>query len=509
MKFFFVLIILLSTSVYTHEMPYKYFLFIDVDHCLQCNQTIINSTIERLREQKTGKVIAVLSTNSSDDYTIYCKQLDVDSCIYDTLDLFKRCAIKNQPTLIVTSQSGYELYRCENINRYNSDVGEILKKISRINNKDIQQIVLEKNDNSILGKAYQPIIDFRNNTLYTVDELQNEIAGYSIVTGKRLLTIKPPSKAEELAAMKKALPQVFGLEAWGIPFSKPKENRVKAKFQQVTPTMNFGTLSILLSVETEVADTSILPDGTISLSKHNLGRTITTTYSNNQIQGAYIPATEEYAASYLKYREPILYSNLSYGFIRKNHRIPEDSLSPFFISRIPTLEQGKYFLNYGRLKKEYGLTTFNTLTLGVLEYNQAQKGFIYMNHWNHIFCKILLRDTIIKFQFSGLLHCAVPNNPKPLLLTHTDTMRYFVNDIFSNSRHFFVLIQPYSPQKSSDYYIIQRYNWDGTLEREIPIYCDDDKILRINIAGCTEESLYVLVKLAKKGHILQKLSVKE
>ena len=509
MKFFLILSLVFCTSMFAHEMPYKHFLFIDVDNCLQCNQTIINSTIERLREQKTGKVIAVLSTNSSDDYTIYCKQLDVDSCIYDTLDLFKRCAIKNQPTLIVTSQSGYELYRCENINRYNSDVGEILKKISRINNKDIQQIVLEKNDNSILGKAYQPIIDFRNNTLYTVDELQNEIAGYSIVTGKRLLTIKPPSKAEELAAMKKALPQVFGLEAWGIPFSKPKENRVKAKFQQVTPTMDFGTLSILLSVETEVADTSILPDGTMSLSNHYLGRIISTTYSNNQIQGAYIPATEEYAASYLKYREPILYSNLSYGFIRKNHRIPEDSLSPFFISRIPTLEQGTYFLNYGRLKKEYGLTTFNTLTLGVLEYNQAQKGFIYMNHWNHIFCKILLRDTIIKFPFSGLLHCAVPNNPKPLLLPHTDTMRYFVNDIFSNSRHFFVLIQPYSPQKSSDYYIFQRYNWDGTLEREIPIYSDDDKILRINIAGCTEESLYVLVKLAKKGHILQKLSVKE
>ena len=182
MKLFFVLVLLFSTSMLAHEMPYKYFLFIDVDHCLQCNQTIINSTIERLRQQKTGKVIAVLSTNSSDDYTIYCKKLDVDSCIYDTLGLFKRCAIKDQPTLIVTSQSGYELYRCENIKRYNSEVAETLKKISAINNKDIQQIVLEKNDNSILGKAYQPIIDFRNNTLYTVDELQNEIAGYSIVT---------------------------------------------------------------------------------------------------------------------------------------------------------------------------------------------------------------------------------------------------------------------------------------------------------------------------------------
>ncbi len=509
MKLFLILTLLVSTSVFAHEMPYKYFLFIDVDKCLQCNQTIINSTIEQLRSQKTGKVIAVLATNSSDDYTIYCKQLDVDSCIYDTLGLFKRCAIKDQPTLIVTSQSGYELYRCENIKRYNSGVAEILKKTSAINTKDIPQIVLEKNDNSILGKAYQPIIDFRDNTLYTVDELQNEIAGYSIATGKRLLTIKPPSKEEEIFAMKKALPQVFGLEVWGIPFSKPKETTVKAKFQQVTPTMNFGTLSILLTVETKVTDTSILPDGTMSLSNHNLGRTISTTYSNNQIQGAYIPATEEYAASYLKYRDPILYSNISYGFIRKKHRIPEDSISPYFISRTPTLEQGKYFLDYGRIKKEYGLTKFNTNTLGVLEYNHKQKGFVYMNHWNHIFCKILLRDTIIKFPFSGLLHCAVPNNPKSLLIADTDTMRYFVNDIFSNTRNFFVLIQPYSPQKSSDYYILQRYDWDGTLEREIPVQSHDDKVLRINIAGCTEDDIYILAKFAKKGHILQKISIKE
>ena len=509
MRLFFVLVMVLSATACAQELPYRHLLFIDIDDCLLCNQTIVNSTIENLRSSRKGKIIGVLSANSLDDYKIYCKNLRVDSCIYDTIGLFKKFNIKDPPVLLVTSQSGYELYRCESIKRYNSCISELLDKTSEKNFNDIPHISLERNESSVLGNAYQPVIDFRDNTLYTVDILQNEIAGYNIFSGKRVLTILPPSKAEELSAMKKSLPEVFGLDDWGISFANPKEKTVTAKLEQVSPTMVRGKLSVLLEIETRVIDSTVQSNGSVSRSSHFLPRLIHTTFQNNQYQRVNTPASDEYAASYVKYREPIIYSNLSYGFIKKGNKLPEDSISAFFISRSPTLEEGRFFLNYGRLKKEYGLTRFNTRTTGILEYNHKQKGFVYMNHWNHIFCKVLLKDTIIKFKFTGLLHCAVPENPEPRLLASSDSMQYFVNDILSNSRHFFVLIQPYSPQKSSSYYILQRYDWNGKLVRETPVHCNDDKVLRINLAGCTEEHLYVLVKLAKKGYILQKLSSSE
>ncbi|GAB1430197.1 hypothetical protein MASR2M18_10300 [Ignavibacteria bacterium] len=51
--------------------PYNILVFIDIDNCVQCEQFILRSTFASLKQAGSGKVWAILSSESSDDCEIY------------------------------------------------------------------------------------------------------------------------------------------------------------------------------------------------------------------------------------------------------------------------------------------------------------------------------------------------------------------------------------------------------------------------------------------------------
>ncbi|MCZ2132243.1 MAG: hypothetical protein LC116_03465 [Bacteroidetes bacterium] len=179
-------------------------------------------------------------------------------------------------------------------------------KIRALDFNDIPYISLENKERQILARAIQPIIDFRSNILYTVDELQNEIAKYSIISGKRITTIKPNEK----------LSNIFGNITENPLFQSIKEKNMPfATFRFVSLSANQNYICAFTSVFKGVRiDSTIMRDGTISKTKNYLQHTVNAVFANDTLEAIYIPATREFTLTYPKYRYPLLYANCLYGF---------------------------------------------------------------------------------------------------------------------------------------------------------------------------------------------------
>ncbi len=286
--------------------PYNILVFIDIDNCVQCEQFILRSTFASLKQAGSGKVWAILSSESSDDCEIYKQNISADSIICDAFSITERFGIKQLPACVVSNAEGVEIYRCENIFENQTEMSKLEHKIRALDFNDIPYISLENKERQILARAIQPIIDFRSNILYTVDELQNEIAKYSIISGKRITTIKPNEK----------LSNIFGNITENPLFQSIKEKNMPfATFRFVSLSANQNYICAFTSVFKGVRiDSTIMRDGTISKTKNYLQHTVNAVFANDTLEAIYIPATREFTLTYPKYRYPLLYANCLYGF---------------------------------------------------------------------------------------------------------------------------------------------------------------------------------------------------
>ena len=145
-----------------------------------------------------------------------------------------------------------------------------------------------------------------------------------------------------------------------------------------------------------------------------------------------------------------------------------------------------------------------------MDYCAQRNEFVYLNPGNGIFCTVTLQGVIRKFTPAGLLLHTMSSgiSYSPLRGNNNDSCTYFVGDIIVDSSCCYLLLQQSSLGVSSEYIVIQKYDWNGQLVTETPLILENDTFTKAHIAGINRKELSLLAKTRREGWQLRRFSVK-
>ncbi|MBK9247902.1 MAG: hypothetical protein IPM69_07275 [Ignavibacteria bacterium] len=476
---------------------YTILYFINLDNCVRCDRNRIVSQLHTLEKIPNIRVIAVVHSFLQDDVFLYKKSLGIDSVIWDSAEIAQKHGIIEYPGIVVLNKLNDILYKFDGVNSVESAVDRLPKLLQVINYNTLSSVTLDKSLTGVLGQAESPYINFRDSTLWAVDGLRNSVMVYSLQTGNLLRSISPSEKFKRIFA--DSLPTDFlrELNKRGTPLST---------FEFIAPLYESnGFVALTTLIESVVLDTILQVHGhdtTKRIKSSIFSRRVAAVHrGKDTIPEIYFPINNGFTTNFVKLRDSLFYVNTSSRGQFNMLQMASDT-SLFYLSESPTLKQGRFFLSLSNLRKYYSIKKFTPST-GILEYNSSPKMFVFANPWNNLFCLSTPNEDITPISPIGAFRHTF-DNFKPTTYTFGNTttaeqLVCYMNDILSNSKGFYIVVQANNNQRVSDYCLIQQYNWQGKFIREIPILFADNKLSIINLIGCTEHQLYLLGKSSKYG----------
>jgi hypothetical protein len=491
---------------------YDVLLFIDVDRsavsCEGLPLTVLIKETTKIAQKNRARSWVVIETASYTNFLNYKdRMLGADTIIWDSnTEIARRLNIDNLPSILGINRTGEVLFLYQRDDVAVFLQGSESRKLRAVNFMELPGISLEQTADGALCKAYLPTINFQDSILTTLDLPRNSLSVYSTKDGKFLRRISPNEQIEQFYSRMIA-PKLLQ--------SMQKDKYPVRDFDCINPADRTGKCVLTKDM---INDTNrkIGMEG-ISSASFSSGMTTNNSFSRRCVgyQGTALPAifpseVSGFSSSFLKYRPPYYYCNVTYTPAKEDNNTLSDSICLFYLCKDAPSQQGNYFLSIGALQSAYTLKNFDANTLGVLEYCAGRNEFVYLNPWNGIFCAVSLTGSIRKFTPAGLLLRAMlrDSSYRPISSKRNDSMLYFVDDVIVDSGYCYVLLQPSTPRRSTEYVVVQKYDWNGALVTETPLLLSSDSFTRAHIAGISRKELYVLAKTRGKGWQLRRFGLK-
>lgn len=480
--------------------------FINLDNCVTCEIRRVNSDITELSNLPNSQVIAVVHSLRKDDVFIYKQNITADSAVWDSSEITARYQIQTYPSVVVLNSMDDVLYTFPDFT-YDERMEKLFPTIlTTFPYKDIPGVALERSEKGVLGQAQSPYINFKDSTLWTIDALRNSIMVYSLRTGAFIRSI---GRSEALNSYYgKSLPTDLLQD-----FKRKKTPLSTLEYIAPLKESN-GYAALILLVESVKFDTiykARAKDTTPQIQAYISSTRVLDLQPNvDSVPHIFTPVGTDFTTMYLKYREPFYYTNIKYRNPNIVHTYPDDTTYLFYLTTSPSMNGGKFFLPSSKLANYFSFKQ-PIRSPGILEYNSTQDMFVFANPWNTIYCLSTPKEEITPIKPIGAFsHTFVNYKPTPALLGGTppsENLTSFMNDILSNSKGYYILVQVNNKQRVANHCAIQEYSWSGKFIREIPITFDhhnsllieDNKLSVMHLIGCTEHELYLLGKTSLNG----------
>ncbi len=431
-----------------------------------------------------------------------------DTVIWDSnFRMAHQLGIRESPALVALNLTGDVLFSHQRQDFFSFLNNPNTHKIEVVNFMELPGIALDKTDSIAVCKAHLPTINYYDSILTIIDIPRNSLNSYSTVNGHLIKRATPEEHVEQFYAQTIA-PHLLQ------SFQKSKHHITDFDCAITAERNGFSnpTLSSIPegSNSAGIFHSDSSPKGSLNSFCYTSLSNCNKSYNSSEVRAVRPPVSTGFIPSSLKYRPPFYFCNLSYSAPNNNEQIIQDSIPTFYICKDSGAKTGSFFLTTGVLKSAYSLKNFDVNSIGKMDYCAQRNEFVYLNPGNGIFCTVTLQGVIRKFTPAGLLLHTMSSgiSYSPLRGNNNDSCTYFVGDIIVDSSCCYLLLQQSSLGVSSEYIVIQKYDWNGQLVTETPLILENDTFTKAHIAGINRKELSLLAKTRREGWQLRRFSVK-
>ena len=484
-----------SDDFINDKLPSFYF-FIEPPTCASCVSLPINNVISEIENKFPNlklEVIVKLADSSLINPFIK-KNIKGKNISYAVTDsILKEFQITCIPTLIVLNFHNDEIARFEKdsikyfsiksiqklFNFYSLDSSKCIPVKYPIGNPQVQSFFIKKNN------------------LTYVDIMKNEIGVINILNGDSVKTIIPDS-----SLINKITENISKEDLeWLIDKLYPL-----LSFNYAIPIENNEYLcnaKVISGVKTDTIVKKVDSVEQKMTRKRYLNRNINVLCSNTQVfdsiqNNSSINSPKQISANLF----------ISHNIIKeKNFNNHLDSL--FLITELnnPHFTNSRNLLSLNDLKKAYKLDSIHYIpSIGLVDYSKEKDEYIYLNPWLKTFIAINRKSfELNKICAKGLLNYIIETSAN-LFETNSGYCNdnYYIMESGVINNIYNSLILHLNKDKSTDYFVIQKYDLNGNFISEDYYHCDkDDKMFKIHlITDYKKDSGYFLIQSKKRNWFL-------
>lgn len=498
--FSFILLLFLdckSNELKNEQLPSFYF-FIEPPSCASCVSLPINSIISEIEKFFPNSKLEVIVkiADSSLIKPFIKKNIKGKSISFAVTDsILKKYQIEKIPTLIVLNFHNDEIARFENDSLKYFSINAI-QKLFNYYSLDILKCISVKYP---IGNPQVQSFFIKENNLSYVDIMKNEIGVMSILNGDSVKTIIPDSTIinkitekisdEDLEWLNDRLYSIFSFN-----YAIPTENKAYLCNAKVITGVKTDTIvKIVDSTEQKMTR------------KRYVNSNINVLCGNSQILDSNQNNPRVISPKQVG-------SNLfvCHNIIKeKNYNSHLDSIFLITESNNPRFENSRNLLSLNDLKKAYKLDSVHYIpSIGLVDYIKENDEYIYLNPWLKTFISINRKSFEINKIFAkGLLKYIIETSADLFESNsgYSDENFYIMESgIIKNTYN--VLILHLNKDKSTDYFVIQKYGLNGNFISEDYYNCDkDDKMFKIHLITDYEKNqAFILIHSKKRNWSLIK-----
>ena len=489
----------------TKHLP-SFSLFIEPPGCAGCTTLPINNIINNIEKKfpdATLQIYVKIPDSSLITSAIYkCIKAKNINYIIDE-PIIKKLNLKSYPTLIMFNFHNDEIYRYERANIDSFSIQKLKKLLSN-------QIINETNAVSIKYPIVKPQVQsffIKDNKMSYVDIMQNEIGVIDLKTGDSIKTISPDSTLIKSVLKNLEEKDLEWLSGSLFPIIKYKSaiplgnDEFICKAYLVTGFKSDTVTRIINSLE-QKSGRRVMQTKAVNLTVKG-----DTTYRIDSTKSKY-NVNEPYRLKSNKY---LCHISLPSKASKENDIL--DTTYLLAESYNPLLIDVNPFLSLGLIKKVYNWDSVRYIySIGLVDYNNISDEYYYMNPWLKVFLSYNKKNNIAK-----------KIKPKGLLAFLFEISADFFesNNITTGALEDFylygwglaneainILIVPHNNDKSSEYFVIQKYDYKcNFISEDYYSYKDNDKIFRVDfISDYDNNNSYLLIQSKKRHWQLIKLS---
>jgi len=474
--FSFILLLFLdckSNELKNDQLPSFYF-FIEPPSCASCVSLPINSIISEIENFFPNSKLEVIVkiADSSLINPFIKKNIRGKSISYAVTDsILKKYQIEKIPTLIVLNFHKDEIARFENDSIKYFSIKAIQKLINYYSLDSLESISVKYP----IGNPQVQSFFIKENNLSYVDIMKNEIGVIDILNGDSINSIIPDSAIinkitekisdEDLEWLNDRLYPIFTFN-YAIP-TKNKEYLCNAKV--ISGVKTDTIIKIVDSAEQKIAR------------KRYVNSNINVLCGNSQIFDS-LPNNSSVNSPKLVGSNLFVCHNI---IKEKNYNNHLDSLFLITESNNPRFENSRNLLSLNDLKEAYKLDSVHYIpSIGLVDFNWENDEYIYLNPWLKTFISINRKSFEINKIFAkGLLNYIIETSADLFESNsgYSDENFYIMESgIIKNTYN--ILIFHLNKDKSTDYFVIQKYDLNGNFISEDYYNCDkDDKMFKIHL----------------------------
>ncbi|NLO18605.1 MAG: hypothetical protein GX121_01790 [Ignavibacteria bacterium] len=410
-----------------------------------------------------------------------------------TDSILKVFGIKSIPTLIVLNFHNDEIARFEkdSIKRFSA------KSIQKLFNHyllDYSKIIPIKYP---IGNPQVQSFFIKENNLSYVDIMKNEIGVFNIHSGDSVNTFTPDSALIKKITEKISVEDLEWLHNRLYPIFS---------FNYAIPTNNNEYLcnaKVISGVKTDTIVKNVDSVEQKMTRKKYLNRNVNVLFGN--IQTLDSKQNNTLANSPKQFSSNLF---VCHNIIKeKNYNNHLDSLFLITESNNPHFLNSRALLSLNDLKKAYKLDSVHYIpSIGLIDYNKENDEYFYLNPWLKTFISINRKNfKTNKICAKGLLNYIVETSADLFEANlGYDNENYYIMEAGIIKDTYNILILPLNKDKSTDYYVTQKYDLNGNFISENYYHCEkNDKIFKIHfITDYAKNTGYFLIQSKKRSWYL-------
>ncbi len=487
-----------SNNLTTNQQPSFYF-FIEPPACASCVSLPINniiSEIERFFPNSKLEVILKLADSSLINPFIKKNIRGKNITFAVTDSILKEFEISNIPTLIVLNFHNDEIARFEKDSIKYFSI-KAIQKLFNFYSLDSSKCIPVKYP---IGNPQVQSFFINENNLSYVDIMKNEIGIINAINGDSVSAIVPDSSIinkittniseQDLDWLRDNMYPLFTYN-----YAIPSEKDSYVCNADAICGIKIDTITkIIDSSEQKVTRKKYLKEKVNIIARNN-----TQVIDNNKIRKSLNSPSKfnsELFTAHIILKEKFFSNNLDSLFL-----IAESS-NPFFLNY-------RNLLSLEELKTTYNLDSIHYIpSIGLISYINKKDEYIYLNPWLKAFIAINRKSNEInKIYAKGLLKYIIK----------TSAFLFETNSGYSNENYYImesgvigniynILILPLNQDKSTDFFVIQKYDLNGKFISEDYYHCNkDDKMFKIHLITDYEKNKgYILIHSKKRNWCLMK-----